>query len=423
MQNSNASGSVDLSLADFQKLGNGILPRLDAIREHDPIYWSDENQCWIVTGHRELVEGASGDLPLLSCERLEQVTLGKIPVEDRTRLYPTIMRYMPNWIINFDPPVHTRLRKLVVSAMNKRVLDALRPFVQERVRVLLDKLEQQPTIEFNEEIARELTGSVILKLIGLPPENIKRLRGWANALMEAAANPNATHEALLNMDAAMADMNTVLAEEIDKRRSDPKDDLLTALIKANEDGDRLSMDEMLGALHVLIIAGHDTTMNSMTLGVVSLSKNPGFWDYMFQHPAETPTCVLELMRQMAMATSQTRFVLDDFEWGGKQLRKGQVVFLMVAAGNRDPLVYPKPETLDPKRGNLDVSLTFNPGLHHCIGHALAKLQLGIFFGELVQRFESAEILDDKLEFLPNPGFRGLYHLNVRMKLRHAKHNH
>ena len=418
MLTSELAKNVDLSFADFQKLGNGILPRLDEIRNYEGIYWSEANQGWIVTGHDELTKAASGDLPL-SCDRLVPVTVGKVPIEDRARFYPTVMHYMPNWIINFDPPDHTRLRKLVVSALNKKVLNALRPFIEERVDAVLQTLMQQPEIEFNEQIARELTGSIILKLIGLPPHNIKRLRDWGNAFLEAAGNPNATHAQLLAMEAAMIEMNIVLSAEIEKRRLHPQTDLLTALAIANEDGDRLSMDEMLGALHVLVIAGHDSTMNTTTLGVATLANNPEFWDYMFQHPDETSTCVLELMRGMAMMTSQSRFVSADFEWNGKAFKQGQVVFLMLAAGNRDPRVFPNPDSLDPKRAALDRSLVFNPGMHHCLGHAMAKLQLGIFFGQLVKRFAGVEVLDDKLAFLPGIAFRGLYHLHVRMRPRQS----
>ncbi len=417
MGNQDIARNVDLSIGDFKALGNGILPRLDAMRNHEPIYWSDANQAWMVTGHKEIGEGASAEMPMLSCDRLVPVTLGKIPVEDRAKLYPTIAHYLPNWIINFDPPIHTRLRKLVMQSLNRKVLDALKPFIEQRVQTLLDRIEQKPELEFNEEIARELTGSIILKLIGLPPENLPRLRGWATALLESAGNPFATHEGLLRMDAAMADMNTLLGTEIEKRRTHPTDDLLTAMTKANEDGDTLSMDEMLGALHILVIAGHDSTMNSLTLGVASLSRNPDYWDYMYKHPEETPNLVIELMREMAMMTSQSRFVLEDFEWHGKQIKKGQVVHLMIAAGNRDPGIFPDPCKLDPKRENLDKSLTFNPGLHHCLGHGLAKLQLGIFFGELVKRFSGAKVLEPELDFLPGPVFRGLYHLNVRFEVR------
>lgn len=408
---------VDFPIADFQKLGNGILPRFDAIREYDPIYWSEINQCWFVTGHKEIGEGAAPERTELSCDRLVPVTLGRIPEADRARLYPTIAHYMPNWIINFDPPVHTRLRKLVIASLNSRVLNALTPFITERIEFVLDKIEKNPEIEFNEEVARELTGSVILRLIGLPQENLKRLRTWANALLEAAGNPAATDASMRNMENAMREMNEVLMAEIEKRRTDPKNDLLTAMTNALVDGDRLSIDEMLGTLHIAVIAGHDSTMNSLSLGVAALAQHPDFWDYMYRNPDDVPNCVLELMRYTGMSTSQSRFVVKDFDWHGHQIKTGQVVHMMLIAGNRDPRVFPNPERLDPKRPNLDQTVTFNPGLHHCLGHALAKLQLGAFFGGLVRRFEGAEVLDRELAFLPGMVFRGVYHLNMRFKPR------
>ena len=140
-------------------------------------------------------------------------------------------------------------------------------------------------------------------------------------------------------------------------------------------------------------------------------------DYMYRHPEETFNCTLELVRYMAMSTSQPRIVVEDFEWHGKQIKKGQVIFLMHAAGNRDPRVFADPEKLDHTRTNLDQSLSFSPGVHHCVGHLLAKLQLSQFFGELVKHFEGAELLDDELHFMPQSAFRGIHDLNVRFKPR------
>ena len=412
-----ADQTIDVDLSQAGPLGNGILAQLNRLREHEGVHWSEASHCWLVTQHAEILKALAGELPL-TCDRLVHVTFAGVPVEERARLYPNIMRYMPNWIIDLDPPDHTRLRKLLIAAFNRKVVESIRPFVQERVRTLLDKLESQETMEFNEDIARQLPGSVILKLLGLPPENIGRLRGWSNAFMEAVAVPGVSAKALQTYEDAMADMNTVLTAEIEKRRESPQEDLLTALVRANEAGDSLSIDEMLGALHVLVVAGHDTTSNSMTMGLATMIEHPETWDYMHAHPEHTLDSVLELMRHMAMATSQPRFVTQDFDWNGKSIKQGQLVFLMLAAGNRDPRAFPEPEKLDLKRNN-DQSLTFAPGMHHCIGHLLAKMQLTVFFDELVKRFEGAELLDQKLDFMPQIAFRGLYQLNVRMKRRGA----
>lgn len=413
-----ASASVDVDLSQAGVLGNEILQRLNAVREHDGVHWSEASQCWLITRHEELVRALNDEFPL-SLDRLIHVTLPSVPVDERVKRYPLMMQYMQNWIINLDPPAHTRVRRLVMAAFNRKVVEGLRPYVQERVATLMHKLETEGverSIEFNEEIGRPLPGSVILKLLGLPPENLPRLRDWATAFVEAVAVPGVSDAALQRFEDALADMNGLLTTEIEKRRVEPQDDLLTAMVKANEAGDTLSLDEMLGTLHVLVVAGHDTTASSMTMGLATMIAHPESWDYMYTHPEKTMDCVLELARHMAMATSQPRFVLRDFEWNGHQIKQGQVVFLMLAAGNRDPRVFPDPEKLDFERRN-DRSLTFAPGAHHCIGHLVAKLQLTEFFGELVKRFEGAELLDEKLDFMPQIAFRGLNQLKVRMKPR------
>ena len=256
------------------------------------------------------------------------------------------MRYIPDWIIEQDPPEHPRLRKLLVKAFSKKVVDSVRPFVQERVATLMDELEKKPQIEFNEEIARQLPGSVILKLLGLSQDYFPRLRGWSAAFMEGIGVPYADMAAKKRADEAMAEMNAVFAEEIDARRRSPRDDLMTAMLAATEDGETLTENEMLGALQVLIVAGHDTTSNTMTLGLAALAEHPDVWDYMYRYPERILECCLELMRYVAMSTSQPRIAAEDFEWQGKQVRKGDLIFLMLAAANRDPRVFENPEAMD-----------------------------------------------------------------------------
>jgi cytochrome P450 len=408
--------NFDVNLGHAGQLGNGILAELNKLRELDPVHWSESSGCWIVTRYDDISKALNDEYPL-SYKRLEQSTFPHVSEADRLRLYPNMTRYLPSWIINVDPPIHTRLRKLLVAAFNKKVMDAVRPFVEQRVALLMDMLAKKNTVEFGEEIGRLLPGSVILKLLGIPQENLPRLRGWSVAFNSAIAVPGVSDEALQRCEAAFADMNTLFDEVIELRHKQPDEYLISAMIAANEAGDKLSREEMIGACQLIIVAGHDTTHSSLSLGMVALAQHPDYWDYMYRHPEETFNCTLELVRYMAMSTSQPRFVAEDFEWHGKQIKKGQVVFLMHAAGNRDPRVFSNPEKLDHTRANLDQSLSFSPGVHHCVGHLLAKLQLSTFFGELVKHFEGAELLDDKLHWMPQIAFRGIHDLNIRVKPR------
>ena len=411
--------AFDVDLNSVARLGNEFLSELNQLRELDPVHWSAASQCWIVTRHADIDDALQGKFPL-SLKRLVDLGLAAVPEADRARLFPTIMKFMPHWIIEIDPPDHTRQRKLLVKAFSKKVVDGMLPFVRQRVATLLDKLAAQPEIEFNEQIARQLPGSVILELIGLPQELVPRLRGWALALGEGLGRPFAPAELLARVDQAMAEMNAVLIPAIEERRARPREDLLTSMIQAVDGSDALTLDEMLGSLHVIIVAGHDTTLNTLTLGIAALARNPGFWENMYRHPERSLELSLELMRYVAMSTSQPRLVAEAFEWHGKSVKRGQFVFLMLAAANRDPRMFANPESMEPGRNNLDRSMVFAPGMHHCIGHLLAKMQVGEFFGALVQRFSGVEVLDDTLHFMPQVAFRGLYDLHVRFTHRRSQ---
>jgi len=407
-----AAGNFDVDFSRAGALGNGFLEELNQLRERDPVHWSDASGCWIITRHQDVMDAFQDKYPL-SLNRLPLIAFKDMPLEERAAKYPNLNHYLNNWIINLDPPSHTRLRKLLMQAFSKKVVEAQRPFVQRRVAELIAVLHERPEVEFNEEIARKLPGSVILDMIGLSQDNLPRLKDWANAFVEGIGVPFVTPELLQRVENAMAEINDVLMPELEARKTSPRKDLLTALVQATDAGDTMSVEEMLGALHVLIVAGHDSTANTLTLGLAALSRHPDAWQYMRDHPEKMLDSCLELMRYMAMSAAQPRIVAEDFEWHGKQLRRGEVVFLMMAAGNRDPRQYANPETLELTRNN-DESLVFGPGVHHCIGHMLAKLQITEFFSALVKEFSGAEILDDHLKFMHQISFRGLSELNVRM---------
>jgi pimeloyl-[acyl-carrier protein] synthase len=200
-------------------------------------------------------------------------------------------------------------------------------------------------------------------------------------------------------------------DQIEQRHHTPGPDLITQLMNVVEEGSRLSKDDILATLIQVIVAGHDTTTNSLTLGARALALHPEAWRYWREHPDRSVQCAIELMRYIAMSTTLWRTVSRDFEWHGKPLRQGQIVMLMLAGGNRDPLAFDRPESLNFARSN-DAALTFGPGLHHCIGHLLAKLQISEFFRALTQRFDGLEILEAPT---PTPGlvFRSLTALKVR----------
>jgi len=405
----------DVDLSKVAALGESLLTELDRLRESDPIHWSPATGAWLVTRHADIVRAFSGVLPL-SVNPSRRPTFTVIPPEEVQNRIPTLIAYLTKWIVSHDPPVHTRMRKLLVKAFSKKVVDSVRPYVQARVAQLLDEQKQTEDLEFVEGIARQLPGGVILKLMGLPQELLPRLKTWANAFQMGLASSRPEVQWLDAAERAMIEMNEIFRNAIEEHRRSPREDLLTSLIEATEDGQSLSEDEMLASLSLILIAGHDTTHNSMTLGLVALGHSPQSWRYMYEHPDRTLSCVNEIMRLSAMSAAQPRVATEDFEWHDKTIRAGDPLYLMQAAGNRDPRVYAHADRLDLERDNSQ-SLVFAPGVHHCVGHLLAKMQLTEFFGALVRRFEGVEFLDPALDFMPQIIFRGLYKLNVRLKPR------
>ena len=406
----NAQPAVDFNLATLPPQGDRLLQELNRLRESDPLYWSEASQCWIVTGHAEVMEGLSGTLQL-SSTHIPMSLYRTVGPEEFPQRLPNTLRYMSRILPNLDGDDHARIRKLLIKAFSRKVVEEVRPFVRERVARLLDMAANQRALEFNEGIARQLPGAVILRLLGMDDRYFSRLQGWTNAVTLALTSFNPQVQWLDELEKAVIDMNNVFRAEIEQRRRHPGNDLTSAMVHAVDGGDRLSMDEMLGAMNLIIVAGHDTTLNSMSLGVRALARHPEAWAEWRAHPERGVEASIELMRYVAMATALPRIVSRDFEWRGRQLRQHQLVILTMAGGNRDPRAFDAPEKLDLSRPN-DNSLTFGPGLHHCIGHMLAKMQMSEFFGALTQQFDGVEILEEP-QFLHNFVFRGVSGLKLR----------
>jgi cytochrome P450 len=401
---------------DPQRHGLQFTEDTNRLREADPIHWSEKSQAWIVTRHQDVSDGFNRVYPLNNAGR-QEFSLLAVPHDQRQELIPNLNSYVKNWIVMTDGDQHNRLRKLIMAAFTKKQVERVRPLARTRIKELLDFVDSRNgEVEFNEEVARPLPGYVLFKLVGIPDSHLASLRDWSNAVVEGMTVSAPSLELLQKTDWAMGEMNRVVIEELEKRKTDPQDDLFTTLLNATVDGDKLTVDELLSAMHILIVAGHDTTSNTMTMGLEALSRHPEAWKFMHENPDRMLDCVNEIMRYIAMSSGQPRIAAEDFEWHGKQIKQGQIVFLSIQGANRDPRVFKNPETLDFSRDNAG-SQVFAPGLHHCIGHLLAKMQLVEFFTELVNRYESVDILDKELAFMPVGIFRGLYGMNVRLNAR------
>lgn len=407
------AGALDFAFADPANLHDRVfLPALARIREQESVFWSELQGGWLLTRHADVISAFSDQR--LSARRLHVAQFHAIPQEKHAEEIPNLIRYIPDWIINIDDEQHQRIRKLVLKAFSRKVVQQLRPTVDKVCDELIAKALDAGECDFIESIAFPLPASVICSLLGVPDEYMESLRGWARDMTTALASAHPSREVLLAAERTMCEMNALFLDEFEKRRRNPGDDLLTALLHAREDNEALSEEELLGLCHVLIVAGHDTTANSLGLGLVALLRNPEQRQRYLDGGIEPMLAMSELLRYVAMASTQIRITRAPVKYGGRTIPPGQVVFLMIAAANRDPRVFENPDALQFGRPNIEASCTFAPGLHHCLGHMLARMELDTLYRKLFARVPKIELLSEDLRFTPNYAFRGLEEIPVRL---------
>jgi len=402
----------DVDFSKTSELGDRLISQVGELRAESPIFWSENQKAWLVTSHEYVMEGFRGDLPL-SGSRLPRV-LSFMP-KDQQHKVPYLKQILPKYLISIDPPEQIRLRKLMLRAFSRKISESYRPYVHETVARLLKDAAGKPQVDLVEDVARQLTGGVILRLMGLGEEYLPKLQEWGSSLSAALAAGGANTEILLAAEAALLEMRDVFSVEINKRRENPTDDFVSALVTAEEDGERLTEEEVLATCFLTLGAGHTTTTNTIVLVTRALARDKQIQDYIRTHTDQMDSIIMEMMRFVAMSTAQTRLVIEDFAWHGQELRKDDIVYLMIAGANRDPKMFKDPEKVDFSRAQ-DKNVTFAPGLHHCIGHFLAKMQLAEFFEQLLCGY-NFEIAGDDEDWATSLTFRGMRSLPVCLTAR------
>jgi pimeloyl-[acyl-carrier protein] synthase len=244
----------------------------------------------------------------------------------------------------------------------------------------------------------------------MPQEYADKLRDWANSIVSALGTLRPSAELLEQGERAMEQMNSAFQEQLALRRRHPTGDLLSVLAAACEGENAWTPAQFLGNCVNLLLAGHESTASTAAFGVEALSRHPEQVRYLLAHREREIDIVEEISRFVAMSASQTRLAAADFEWHGKKIKAGDLVYLWIASANRDPQVIKNPDVFDlsaDKRENL----VFGRGIHHCVGHFLAKLELGELFPAFFERF-GVEVLDRPLNFSGGNSFRTLSTLNV-----------
>jgi cytochrome P450 len=308
-----------------------------------------------------------------------------------------------------DPPDHTRVRKLVNKAFTPRRVAALRDHVETLVARLLDEAGAAGRFDLIHDFAEPLPAIVIAELLGVPPEDHRQFRQWSSQLIGAIGSTRPEQR-----DAAMEGGRALLAylsDTIAARRRAPRDDLISAMIQAQEASDALSDAELLATSNLLLLAGHETTTNLIGNGTLALLREPGSWQRLAGDPALVPTAIEELLRFDGPVQATVRVALEDVPLGDHVMPEGSLVLASIGSANHDPAMFADPDRLDLAR-DPNPHLAFGIGTHFCMGAPLARLEAEAAFRALTQRFPGLSLVDDCPEYRPNPVLRGLMRLEV-----------
>ncbi len=315
------------------------------------------------------------------------------------------------WMLFRDPPDHTRLRTLVSKAFTPRAIEGMRGRIQAIVGELLDAVQPDGGMDVIAALAYPLPVLVICEMLGVSAADREIFKTWSSNVGRIL-DPILTPEAAAQGHAIMASMSDYFRELIARLRKNPQGNLLDAMIAAEEQGDRLSEEELLSNCILLFAAGHETTVNLIGNGVLALLQNPDQWALLRAQPNLIESAIEECLRYESPVQITGRRPKEDVEIGGKLVQKGQMVFTLIGAANRDPEQFPDPDRFDISR-NDSRHLAFGHGIHFCLGSALARLEAQLVIGALVQRLPNLQLRMDTPQWREAFTLRGLKSLPVR----------
>jgi cytochrome P450 len=372
-----------------------------------PVCWQedgpDDAGAYVVSTYRD-VEALFHD-PRVSSDESKSRQTGGRPVSPDA----------PHKFINLDPPEHDRLRGLAMRHFGPperpAYLEGLRPEIERIVTTLLDQLQGQRQFDFVERFSYPLPVAAICRILGVPREDEPQFSVWASAVAETIADT--TEPARRRREQAVKDLSQYIGGLIERHRQQPGDDLLSRMATDTGPEGRMTDAELVSTGNLLLVAGHETTVNLLDNGLLTLLRNPEVLDRLRNEPDLIPAAVEEMLRLEPPVQFLRRTTLDEIELAGTSIPEGVLVALSIAAGNRDPARFADPDRFDPERRD-NQHLGFGSGIHACFGAPLARIEAQIAFTQLAQRLEQPRLIVDPPPYRPSPLLRGPEHLPIEV---------
>jgi cytochrome P450 len=386
-------------------------PTYAKLREAGPVLRNELLSMWMFPRHQE-VNRLLKD-PRLASDRSEAI-LQRTPGYDPSAANP-LRDMLSHWILLLDPPDHARLRGLVNKAFTPRFVRELRPRIETLCEELLAPAQASGSLDVLRDLANPLPFEVIAAMLGIPSGERASLREWSDGLAKMLGSLRPTADQGAEARRCVVELGRYLGKTIEARHGDRRDDLISELVAAEEEGGRLSAQEVLATCALLFLAGHETTTNLIGNGVLALTQHPDALAALRADPGLLEGAIEELLRFDSPVQFVTRVARERFEVEGVELEAGQPALLMIGSANRDPEAFTDPDRLDVTRQQVK-HLSFGRGPHFCLGASLARLEADVVFRQLLDRFPRWELgLDvQDLDWRPDLGFRGVRSLPMKV---------
>jgi cytochrome P450 PksS len=352
------------------------------LRTEAPVYRTrlpHKQFAWLVTRYEDVFD-------VLKDERFVKDRLNARSQEnnEKTPWVPGIFKPLTRNMLDVDEPDHTRLRALVRKAFTPRLIEQLRGRIQALCDDLLDAVQSKGSIELISDYALPLPATVIADLLGVPAEDRRKFHRWSSKIVSVSPGAEAGLQGLRLIPSVWAFMR-YLRKQFEKRRAAPEDDLITALVQAEEGGDKLSEDELLAMGFLLLVAGHETTVNLIASGTLALLEHPDQLVMLRHNPSLIGPAVEELLRYTSPVQMATeRFARENVNISGTTIPRGDLVLAVIGSANHDEEQFESPDTLDISR-DPNKHLAFGKGIHHCLGASLARMEAQIAITALLSR--------------------------------------
>jgi cytochrome P450 len=365
-------------------------PVLQRLQDEDPVHWSDSLNSWVVTRYDD-VRAALND-PRLSADRITPF-LDHLPPEERAAI-AEVGAMLGSWAVFVDPPLHTRLRSLMNKAFTTSALNALRPRITTIVERLLDDYTASDDPDFIAGFAYPLPATVIAGMVGVPDTDLDQFKSWSDDLATFVGSAQATPDKRERAERSTIAMTEYFSTVIAHRRNHPSDDqtIIDNMIAARKGGDALSEAELVANCVLLLFAGHETTTNLFGNGLLALLRNPDQFALLKADPTLAAGAIEEILRYDGPIGTTTRVALEDVALGGRTIKRGNRVFCMIHAANRDPRRFEDPHRFDIRRTD-NRHIVFGYGIHFCLGAPLARMEGEIGLTALVRKLRGIELLD------------------------------